>query len=115
MNPHTLAEYARDIAFVTIAMSEELERIHEEMFPNCDRERIFNGFMGFASHAGAAGLVLAKACDGLVSDAWIDIVDDFAGRVVRHAIRTGTPASAAELRRFALQARSLSAAEGGAP
>ncbi len=114
MNPHTLAEYARDIAFVTMAMSEELERVHEEMFPNCDRERIFGGFMGFAAHAGEAGLVLAKACDGLVSDAWIEIVDDYAGRVIRHAVRTGRPACAATLRSFALRAR-RSEAEGGAP
>ncbi len=115
MNPDTLAEYARDIAFVTIAMSEELERIHEEMFPNCDRERIFNGFMGFASHAGEAGLVLAKACDGLVSDAWIEIVDDFAGRVVRHAVRTGRPASQKQLRTFALKACGSASIEGGVP
>lgn len=115
MNPHTLAEYARDIAFVTMAMSEELERVHEEMFPNLDRERIFGGFMGFASHAGEAGLVLAKACDGLVTDAWIEIVDDFAGRVVRHAIRAGRPACTATLRRLARKARAGSVAEGGAP
>lgn len=114
MNPHTLLEYARDIATVTMAMSDELERVHEQMFPNFDRERIFDGFMGFAAHAGEAGLVLAKTCDGLVTDAWIEIVDEFADRVIRHAVRTGSPASAAALRRFALQARSNAFVEGGA-
>ena len=101
-------------AFVTMAMSEELERVHEEMFPNCDREHIFGGFMGFAAHAGEAGLVLAKACDGLVSDGWIEIVDDFAALVIHHAITAGRPAGAATLRAFALRAR-RSEAEGGAP
>lgn len=114
MNPHILAEYARDIAFVTMAMSEELERIHEEIFPNCDRENIFGGFMDFACHAGEAGLVLAKACDGLVCDSWLEIVDDFACRVIRHAVTTGRPAGVAKLRSFALKAR-RGETQGGAP
>lgn len=115
MNPHTLAEYACDVAFVTMAMSEELDRVNEELFPHCDRERIFGGFMGFAAHAGEAGLTLAKVCDGLVSDAWIETVDDYAARVVRYAIEHGRPASPQRLARFAREARDGASAEGGAP
>lgn len=115
MNPHTLAEYARDIAFVTMAMTDVLAGYDEDDLPNCYRYHVFNGFMGFAAHAGEAGLALAKACDGFVTDAWIEIADDFAGRVIRHAVRTGRPASAAELRRFARRACDSRDAEGGAP
>lgn len=114
MNPHTLSEYARDVAFVTLAMLEVIAGYDEDALPGRYRYHLFGGFMGFASHAGEAGLMLAKACEGLFSDAWIEIVDDYAGRVIRHAVRTGHPASDAELRRFALRALDTSRKNGGA-
>lgn len=115
MTPHTLSEYARDVAFVTLAMIVELQRLDEGKSDSANPYHVFGGFMGFSAHAGEAGLALAKAFDGLVSDAWIEIVDDYAARVIGFAIASGHPATGQVLKRLAFEARGDSAAEGGAP
>jgi hypothetical protein len=109
MNPHTLNEFARDVAFVALAMNEELQREHEDVL-----YQIFGGLTDFSAHAGEAGLAFAKACDGCVSDAWIEIVDNFAISVIKCAIEFCHPASPQELARLAREARDGGSAEGGA-
>lgn len=115
MSSHTLSQYARDIACVTFSMLEALGDYDDDQLPGGYRYDMFAGFMGFCDHAGAAGLALAKAYDGVMVDAWAEIVDDYAHRVIAHAVRTGCPASAQTLKAFAARAHDSVSSNGGAP
>lgn len=115
MRPDIIANYARDISFVTFTMVEVLDAFDDTDMAGSTRYHVFNGFMGFCDYAGDAGLALARACDGLFTDGWIEIVEDYARAVVMHAITSGKPASAEVLRQLARKARDALPTEGGAP
>lgn len=110
-----IATYARDISFVTFTMVEVLDAFDEADMPGGTRFHVFKGFMGFCDHAGDAGLALASACDGLFTDGWTEIVEDYARAVVMHAITCGNSASTRHLRQLAREASRALVTLGGAP
>lgn len=106
MSPHALAEYARDIAFITFSLIEAIDQYDERKLPQGYRYHLFGGFMGFCDHAASAAHILATTFAGMaLDDGWIEIVDDYARLVIARAVQFGSPASPRELTRLAQRAK----------
>ncbi len=115
MSQYILSIHARDIAFVTFSMLEALENYDEMTLPCGYRYALFGGCVPFCDHAAAAGLALLRACQDVVVDDWVKIVEDYAHHVIAYAVETGRPAACNKLSALAALAIGSTDDERGAP
>ena len=90
------ARLAEDVAHVTFAMLEVLAEYSEETMAPARRNEVFDD-TDFCELAGSAGLAFSNAFENYDTDQWLEIVDQFAREVVRHAVTTKTLAGQRKL------------------